>query len=80
MRANRACLQIIRLKQVDHIKSEVRILGMIQHPFIVNMCVRAVLFAPVYVCADVLMCCCLQGGARAIPDALVHASGVCPWW
>lgn len=30
-------LQIIRLKQVDHIKSEVKILSQISHPFIVNM-------------------------------------------
>lgn len=29
--------EIIRLKQVDHIKSEVRILSMIGHPFIVNL-------------------------------------------
>jgi len=28
---------ILRLKQVDHIKSEVKILSMIQNPFIVNM-------------------------------------------
>ena len=28
---------ILRLKQVDHIKSEVRILALIEHPFIVNM-------------------------------------------
>lgn len=34
-----AVRQIIRLKQVDHIKSEVKILSMIQHPFIVNLCV-----------------------------------------
>lgn len=31
--------QIIRLKQVDHIKSEVVILSMLSHPFIVNMSV-----------------------------------------
>lgn len=30
-------VDILRLKQVDHIKSEVRILSMIEHPFIVNM-------------------------------------------
>lgn len=29
--------EIIRLKQVDHIKSEVRLLSMIMHPFIVNL-------------------------------------------
>jgi serine/threonine protein kinase len=29
--------QIIRLKQVDHIKSEVRILTSISHPYIVNL-------------------------------------------
>lgn len=29
--------EIIRLKQVDHIKSEVRILSMVEHPFIVNL-------------------------------------------
>jgi len=29
--------EIIRLKQVDHIKSEVKILTMISHPFIVNL-------------------------------------------
>lgn len=29
--------EVIRLKQVDHIKNEVRILGMIQHPYIVQM-------------------------------------------
>ena len=29
--------QIIRLKQVDHMKSEVVILSMISHPFIVNL-------------------------------------------
>lgn len=30
-------LQVIRLKQVEHIKDEVRILGKVYHPFIVNM-------------------------------------------
>lgn len=41
-------VQIIRLKQVDHIKSEVRILNMISHPFLVNLyvscphCCRAI--------------------------------------
>lgn len=34
--------QIIRLKQVDHIKSEVVILSMLSHPFIVNMYVPGV--------------------------------------
>ena len=29
--------EIIRLKQVEHIKSECKILAMVQHPFIVNM-------------------------------------------
>jgi len=29
--------EIIRLKQVDHIKSEVSLLSMIQHPFVVNL-------------------------------------------
>ena len=29
--------EIIRLKQVDHIKSEIRLLKMIQHPFVVNL-------------------------------------------
>jgi hypothetical protein len=29
--------QIIRLKQVDHMKSEIVILSMINHPFIVNL-------------------------------------------
>jgi serine/threonine protein kinase len=28
---------ILRLKQVDHIKSEVKILSLIEHPYIVNM-------------------------------------------
>ena len=31
--------QILRLKQVDHIKSEVKLLSSIRHPFIVNLCV-----------------------------------------
>ena len=30
-------VDILRLKQVDHIKSEVKILSMIEHPYIVNM-------------------------------------------
>jgi protein kinase X len=30
-------LQILRLKQLDHIKSEVKILSTISHPFIVNL-------------------------------------------
>jgi protein kinase X len=30
--------EIIRLKQVDHILSEVKLLNMISHPFVVNMC------------------------------------------
>lgn len=29
--------EIVRLKQVDHIKNEVRILSAISHPFIVNL-------------------------------------------
>jgi hypothetical protein len=34
---NTHLLQIIRLKQVDHMKSEIVILTMINHPFIVNL-------------------------------------------
>ena len=30
-------VQIVRLKQVDHIKSEVKLLTQIHHPFIVNL-------------------------------------------
>ena len=29
--------QILRLKQVDHIKSEVKLLTQIHHPFVVNL-------------------------------------------
>ena len=29
--------EVIRLKQIDHVKAEKKILAMIEHPFIVNL-------------------------------------------
>jgi len=36
--------EVLKLKQVDHVKNEKEVLSTVRHPFIVNMYVYAVLY------------------------------------